>query len=174
MIETERLALRRFSAADGPALHAFLSDPEVVRFEPYPPLDAAACDREAASRAGEDAFWAVCLRAGGELIGNLYLAKAEFEARELGYVFGRAHWGHGYAAEAVRALLDAAFAEGTHRVFAQCNPENAASWRLLERLGMRREAHFLRNVYFTADPAPQWQDTYVYAILQDEWRDAGC
>lgn len=171
-IETRRLTLRRFAAGDWPDLYEYLSQPETVRYEPYDPFDETQARAEAARRAGDEAFWAVCLRETGKVIGNVYLARGEFETWELGYVFNGRFRGRGYATEAARALVSAAFAqEGAHRVIAMCNPENTASWRLMERLGMRREAHEIRNIWFRRDEAgnPVRQDTYLYAVLCEEW-----
>ena len=68
------------------------------------------------------------------------------------------------------AVIHNAFREGVHRVYAECDPRNTASWKLLESLGFRREAHFRQNVYFwkDADGSPIWKDTYVYAILESD------
>lgn len=57
------------------------------------------------------------------------------------------------------------------RVVAMCNPENISSWKLLERLKMRRKGHLLKNIYFKVDEngEPIWIDTYEYGILADEW-----
>ena len=62
------------------------------------------------------------------------------------------------------------FRDGAHRVYAECDPRNLPSWRLLERLGFRREAHFRQNLYFRKDAggAPIWKDTYVYALLESD------
>lgn len=170
---TERLVLRRFRASDGPALHDYLSRPEAVRFEPYPVQTLAQCERMAAQRAAGTSFWAVCLP-GGELIGNVYfplVEPADWRTRELGYVFSPDHWGRGYATEAASALVGAAFEDGAHRVTARCDPRNTASWRLLERLGLRREGHLLQNASFDTGPdgEPVWKDTYLYAVLAQEW-----
>ena len=170
-IYTDRLVIRRFHACDGPALYEYLSDPEVVAFEPYPPLSEEEALREAERRAGGAAFYAVCLP-GDKLIGNLYLGEGECGSRELGYVFHRGYWGQGYATESVRALLRHAFAQSdVRRVTAQCDPQNPASWRMLERIGMRREGTLLQNVYFrtVGDGAPIWKDIYLYAILREEF-----
>lgn len=170
-LHTERLTLRGFRESDGPALYAYLSDSEVVRYEPYRPLTREEAEKEAARRAEDENFWAVCLP-DGTLIGNLYFSKGEFDTWELGYVFHRAYWGNGYALESARALLRHGFeALGAHRVTALCNPENQPSWRLMERLGMRREGHLLQNVFFFRDGQdnPLWQDTYQYAILKAEF-----
>ena len=179
---TDRLLIRRFRAADGEAMHAYLGDPEVVHFEPYDPLTPDECRHEAARRATDPDFWAVCLLGGaGEavLVGSLWLhpmplpgeTRRDATTWELGYVFGRAWWGRGFATEACRALVDRTFACGARRVEARCDPRNEASWRLLERLGMRREAHLVRAATFgnDEDGQPVWHDAYVYAVLHDGW-----
>lgn len=174
-LRTSRLLLRAFSPADGDALHAYLGDPEVVRFEPYDPFSREASHAEATRRAGDPDFWAVVLD-GPEptLVGNLWLHPRTPEAHtwELGYVFGRQWWGRGLATEACRAVLDHVVAAGTHRIEARCDPRNAASWRLLERLGMRREGHLHQAASFRRDANgdPIWHDTYIYAVLAEEWR----
>ncbi|MGC3994989.1 MAG: GNAT family N-acetyltransferase [Propionicimonas sp.] len=169
---TPRLSVRRFLPTDGPGLHAYLSRPEAVAFEPYPVQSADACERLAAERARDPDFWAVCL--GDVLIGNLYLHPEEpvaWRTWELGYVFHPDHWGRGYAHESAAALLDRCFAQGAHRVVAHCDPANPASWRLLERLGLRREGHLRQNASFASDAEgrPVWKDTYPYAVLASEW-----
>jgi RimJ/RimL family protein N-acetyltransferase len=175
LARTERLVVRRFRPTDGPGLHAILSRPEAVRFEPYGVQDAAACERIARDRAADPRFWAVERAADGVLLGTLYLAPAEDPAwatYEVGFVFHPDHWGRGYATEAARALLDHVFGDlGAHRVLAHCDPRNAASWRLLERLGMRREGLHRRAASFAADDAgrPVWHDVAVYAVLAEEW-----
>ena len=75
-----------------------------------------------------------------------------------------------YAAEALSAVIRSAFQEGAHRIYAECDPRNTASWKLLESVGFRREAHLRQNVYFRkdADGAPIWKDTYVYAIQESD------
>lgn len=171
-METQRLLLRSFADDDWADLYEYLSDEEVVRYEPYPPLTEAQCREECERRAASDAFWAVCLRDGGKLIGNVYLAEGEQLNWEVGYVFNRHYQNKGYATEAVTALINVLFTEHrAHRVYAQCNPDNAGSWKLLKRIGFRREAHLKKNCYFhlDGDGAPIWQDTYIYGILQEEW-----
>ena len=171
-VSTERLFLRRFTPDDWLGLYACLSRPEVARFEPYEPYSEEKAKTEAARRAENPDFWAVCLP-DGRLIGTIFLSKQPaFETWELGYAFHPDFWGHGYASEAARAMLGEVFGrEGAWRVVAMCDPENRASWRLLERLGMRREGHLRRNIWFKRDEtgATIWKDTYEYAILREEW-----
>lgn len=171
-LQTDRLILRPFDKSDGRALYSYLSDPEVVKFEPYGVMSLAECEKEAERRQTDEAFIAVCLK-DGTLIGNIYLSNAdEFNCRELGYVFSKHHQGKGYATEACQKCLEYAFtALNARRVIAMCDPQNTQSYRLLERLGMRREAHFIENVYFHKDAngEPIWKDTYVYSILKSEF-----
>lgn len=171
-LETERLLIRRFKAEDWAALHEYLSDEGVVHYEPYPPLTQAQCQSTAERWASSSDFWAVCLKDGAKLIGHVYLAEKEQANWELGYIFHGAYQRRGYATEAAEALLRQVFTMwGGHRVYAACNPDNTASWRLLERLRLRREGHLRQNIYFrqTEDGAPLWQDTFLYAALAAEW-----
>lgn len=174
MLKTERLVLRPFEEADAEGLHACLGDEEVVRYEPYGAMTMEECRLEAARRASDEAFWAVCL-ADGTLIGNLYLSGAdEFGTREIGYVFARACWHKGYATEAARRLVAYAFERlATRRIIALCDTRNAASFALMERLGMRREGEFKKNVGFKTDAHGNaiWTDSYQYAILKEEFEN---
>jgi RimJ/RimL family protein N-acetyltransferase len=173
LLETSRLLLRRFRAGDWEDLHEYLSDAEVVLYEPYCVFSPEESRSEAVRRAGDRDYWAVCLKDGGKLIGNLYLARQEFETFELGFVFNKKYQGQGYVTESAGALVGYAFKDlEARRVIAMCNPINIKSWHVLERLGMRREGHMRRNVYFKTDPSgrPVWVDTYLYAILEDEWQ----
>jgi RimJ/RimL family protein N-acetyltransferase len=87
---------------------------------------------------------------------------------ELGWVLDPAHTGQGYATEAVRELLRYSFEElGVRRVTANCFLANDTSWRLMERVGMRREIHAVRESLHRSE---EWLDTVGYAILADDWR----
>ena len=111
---------------------------------------------------------AVELRDTGELIGNVnVVVDPDNRQGEIGFIFDPAHQGHGYATEAARALLDDAFERyGLHRVYGRLEPRNAASARVLEKLGMRREAHLIENEWVKGE----WQSELVYAVLAREWR----
>lgn len=174
-IKTERLVIRRFKAEDWRDLHQYLSNPNVVKFEPYGVFSEEASKQEAINRTENEAFWAVCLK-NGKLIGNLYLGKQDFDTWVLGYVFNDEFQNNGYATESAKAILNYAFTcLGARRIIALCNPLNIASWKLLERLEMRREGHLLKNIYFRTDESnqPIWQDTYEYAMLSEEWENRG-
>lgn len=167
LIETERLLLRRYRKSDLQDLFEYLSDPKVVEYEPYKPLSLEETKSDLEWRIGTEEMVAVELKASHKMIGNVYLGKRDFASLEIGYVFHRAYWGRGYARESCEALIQQAFANGIHRIYAECDPQNRSSWKLLEALGFRREAHFLQNVFFWKDQngEPIWKDTYVYAKL---------
>ena len=167
--ETERLILRRYKKEDVQDLFEYLSDEEVVKYEPYKPQTFDETKENLEWRIGTDEMIAVELKNTYKMIGNVYMGRRDFEALEIGYVFNRNYWGHGYAAESCKALISQAFHDGVHRVYAECDPDNQSSCKLLEALGFQREAHFRKNVYFWKDEAGQaiWKDTYVYAKLNE-------
>lgn len=167
IIQTDRLILRKHCKDDLQDLFEYLSDAEVVRYEPYPPMSLAQVAQELDERMAADEMIAVVLKATGKLIGNVYLGKRSFESLEIGYVFHKQYWGQGYARESCDALIKRAFSEGVHRIYAECDPCNSRSWRLLESLGFVREAHFHQNVYFWKDDKgnPVWKDTFVYSLV---------
>lgn len=175
-METERLILRRFHEDDWKDLYAYLSKRSVVKYEPYDVFTEEACRQEALNRTKQEAFWAVCLKDTKKLIGNIYFQKQEpeeFMTWEIGYVFNPAYYGEGYATESSREILRYGFEKLlAHRIVAMCNPRNKASWKLLERLGMRREGRMRSNIFFKQDAQgkPLWNDTYLYALLADEWK----
>ncbi len=167
LAETERLILRRYKKEDLQDLFEYLSDSKVVEYEPYKPMTLQETEKNLEWRLGTEEMAAVELKDSRKMIGNVYLGKREFEAMEIGYVFNQKYWGQGYAAESCRAFIEQAFANGIHRIYAECDPCNRRSWRLLEALGFRREAHLKKNVYFWKDENGKaiWKDTYIYAKL---------
>jgi len=177
-ILTERLLLRELTEADAPACNAYEGDPEVVRYTLHDVLTLdqtlARIRRIVAAAAAVPRLvhdFAVVLRGTpdeGRLIGRADFCVGQPEAHqaEIWWILGRAHWGRGYVPEAGRALLDLAFGDlGLHRVIADLDPQNFASARVAEKLGMRREAHYLENTFQKG----AWVDTLIYAILRREW-----
>ena len=174
-IESPRLLLRPFRDADLPIFHAYRSDPEVARYQGWqPPTEdqARAFIQEVkALQPGVPGEWfqfAIELKETGLLIGDCALKLDPEEPRqaEIGYTLAREHQGKGYASEAVSTLLDYTFGPlGLHRVYALVICENQRSVSLLERLGMRREAHHIQHYWHKG----AWVDEYQYAILESEW-----
>ena len=173
-IGTARLRLRAFCPEDAGDLYDYLSDARVYQFEPGDPIDREQARRMAADLAGSADFWAVTLQAQPKVIGQLFFKQTEplhLLTWELGYIMSPSFQRQGYGAEAAAALVSHAFQAGPiHRIVANCNPQNIASWKLLERIGFRREALLRQSVYFRVDAAgePLWTDTFVYARLRTE------
>ena len=174
-IETERLVLRPYGEADFDALHALYADPDVARWLYYEP-DTLEDSRARLRRkiAGhklteEQGLSAAVELRDGTYVGDtvlFYMEPAEHRSIELGFSFDPRHQGKGYATEAARAFVSWAFALGFHRVYGRLEPRNIASARVLEKLGMRREAHLVENEWVKGE----WQSELVYAILEHEWR----
>ena len=169
-IRTERLLLRPFRESDYDDLFAFLSQLENDEFEGYPGISYETGREHLAYRLGSEEFYAIELTGSGKVIGNIYCGKRDFAAREIGYIVNKRYQQRGFATEALSAVIAQAFREGAHRVYAECDPRNVPSRKLLEKAGLRREAHFRQNIWFRRDEngAPIWKDTLVYAILENE------
>lgn len=175
-LETSRLILRPFVAEDLEAVHAMQSDEEVVRYlygEAKSPHETRELlDRKIAGSAwtaeGDWLGAAVVERASGTTVGDISLNWVSERDRtaEIGFIFDPRHQGKGFATEAARALLEWSFeTAGLHRVIGRLEARNTASARVLEKLGMRLEAHFVENEWVK----DEWQSELVYAILDREW-----
>ena len=97
-------------------------------------------------RLGSEEFYAIELTDSGKVIGNIHCGKRDFEAREVGYIVNKRYQQKGYAAEALSVVIAQAFNDGAHRVYAECDARNVPSWKLLEKVGLRREAYLRRNI----------------------------
>lgn len=180
---TPRLLLRDFEPGDAEALYEYLSDPDVVRYEPYEPFSRALAEFEARARALNPEHRAVALRpesaaqlapgeyalpapTPGRLIGNLYAPCRAPGEYELGFAFNRAYWGHGYAHEAAQALVASLFKRDAQRIFARCDADNLRSQRALAKLGMRASSHTRRMELRGAQ-----RTILVYSLSRAEWLD---
>jgi ribosomal-protein-alanine N-acetyltransferase len=175
-LRTARLRLRPMEEADLPAFAAYRQDPEVARYQGWD--ETFSLDDARALFAGKEGIavgtpgaWtqiAIEEAATGTLLGDCALHVREDDPRqaEIGFTLARGSQGKGYAAEAVAAVLDHAFgALGLHRVIAITDAKNASAARLLERVGFRREGHYIQNVWFKG----AWDDEFSFALLRDEW-----
>ena len=166
-IRTKRLLLRPFLESDYDDLFEFLSQLKDDEFEGYPGITYENGRKYLQQRLDSESFYAVVLLSSGKVIGNIYCGNRDFGAKEVGYIINRDYRRMGYAEEALSAVVRTAFQNGVHRIFAECDPRNTASWKLLEKAGLQREAHFRQNIWFHKDTnnPPAWKDTYVYAKL---------
>jgi RimJ/RimL family protein N-acetyltransferase len=178
-LRTERLELRPHRMDDLDDLIAFHSDPDVVRYVPWPVRDreqtrVALETKLTQDRLTEEGQWlvlAIELRETKAVIGEVLLkwASATDQSGELGYALHTGYHGKGLASEAAQEIVRLGFEElGLHRIVAILDDRNTASAQLLERLGMRREAHHLQALWFK----DEWCSEYVYALLKDEWISA--
>jgi len=170
--------LRAYTMDDLDAIHDMQSRPEVTRYLLFDVRDRdearISLERRVAAGLPDHAGGPLLLALAavlpdGTLIGDVVLFQQDAESRqgEIGYIFHPDHAGRGYATEAARAMLGLGFeAYGLHRIVGRLDARNAASARVLERLGMRREAHFVQNEVVKGE----WTDELVYAMLEDEWR----
>ena len=170
-IQTARLRLRRLVPGDLAALHSIHSREDVTRWLYWDPRSEdevrASLDAHVARPFDEGVVLAIDLE--GELIGTANVAVGEHRQGEIGFMLHPDHQGHGYATEAAEAMLELAFETyDLHRVVGRLEPRNAASASVLERLGMRKEAHLIENEWVKGE----WQSEAVYAILAREWREA--
>ena len=176
-VMTERLRLRPGAAEDADVTWEYRRLPEVGEWLTEIPL--AVDSYRTTFVEPERLANTVIVEHDGQVIGDFMLrvddawAQAEVTERarrtqaELGWVLDPAYTGRGFAAEAVRALLRVCFDDlGVRRVVANCFLGNEASWRLMERVGMRRETH-ARTESLHRNGC--WLDTLGYAILRDEW-----
>lgn len=176
-LRTERLLLRELEESDAAACNEYERDPEVVRYQSSgvrtleESLEYIRKGRESTLLASPRRTFdlAVVLPGEDRLIGRAGIHVTDAESREgtIWYVLHPAQWGKGYIPEAMRALVAYGFDDlGLHRIFADCDPENQASARVAEKLGMRREAHFVESAWIKG----KWVDTLIYAILDREWK----
>jgi RimJ/RimL family protein N-acetyltransferase len=176
-VHTDRLTLRRSTLADVDATWRYRSDPEVADWLTRLPTSREAYDEWYAS--SETLDTRVIVERNGELIGELHLevkdgwAQAEVTDRaagaeaDIGWALAPQHHGQGFGTEAVSALLEICFDQlGVRRVTAGCFTANEPSWRLMERVGMRRECHTLRDGLHRTRG---WLDGFQYALLAEEW-----
>ncbi|PWT95618.1 MAG: GNAT family N-acetyltransferase [Candidatus Melainabacteria bacterium] len=176
-IKTDRLLLRDLHDADWVSVHEYSSDPKVCEFMDWGPNSARETKEfiKRAMRAAKDkprfAYdFAITWQDADRVIGAVSLVLVGFPPNQamIGYVLGRQHWGQGIMSEAVGAVIGFGFETlKLHRISASCDPKNMASFRVMEKCGMRREGYFVEDKYIKG----RWRDTLAYSILAREWND---
>ncbi|WNO54753.1 GNAT family N-acetyltransferase [Stakelama saccharophila] len=169
VIETARLRLRRLVADDAEALYPGLSDPETMTWWSRAPLESPESTRDYLATRQKDGWraWAITRNDDDHALGWVSVGeKRQGGVSEIGYFLIRAAWGSGRAREAVAGVLDQLFrVEEKRRVFADTDPDNAASRGLLERLGFTPEGN-LRGEWETHIGV---RDSVIYGLLREEW-----
>ena len=175
-LETEHLILRKFAVDDFAAVHSYASCAENLTYVFWGPNSveetrnfiSEAIKESDDEKQDKDYQYAVTLKT-GELIGACDIFVTGYEAT-IGWCLHRDHWKHGYGTEVAKALLQFGFDDlHLHRIAAHCDAENIGSYRVMEKVGMRREGLFLdtRPPHKLSDR--QYSDELIYAILKDEW-----
>ena len=175
MLMTKRLYLRAWQAQDFTALHTLDTDPEVQRYR----NDTVIAEEQtrayldwvtALAHDSERTHYpfAVVLSSSDQVIGACFLQVMNGAPREaeVAYSLQRCLWNQGYTTEAAQAVVGYGFDTlHLHRIWAKCIAENIGSWRVMEKIGMRREGHLRENRWLHG----QWWDTLLYAVLDHEW-----
>ena len=176
-IRTARMRLRPYEPADFEALYAMFSREDVCRYLPWAPMDADQARAKLEQRLhqgrieadGDPLVLAAVDAATGQALGEFMLKLTDLASGqgEIGWSIHPDVQGRGLATEGARELLRLGFDDlGLHRIEAGCDPRNAASIRVMEHLGMRREAHLIEN----RSVKGEWVSDLIYAILASEWR----
>lgn len=174
-LRSDRLRLRPVEDADADALYALQSDPHVLRFWDAPPWidrDRAAAFIARSRQMADDGTgvrWAIDRTDAGAFIGWISLSRwnPAYRSAALGYCFGTAVWGRGYATEAARTVLRWAYDTlDLNRVQAETDTRNAASARVLEKVGFVREGTLRQDCVVDGDVSDSW----VYGLLRSDWQ----
>jgi|SRR5688572_12008019 len=175
-VETKRLVIRDFRIEDWKAVHAYASNPVVVAHLPWGPnsadqtIEFIRAAVEDAARPNRRRFeMAVVLREEDRLVGAVGLRLSGTENRDagMGYVVHQDYWRRGIASEAASAVIEFGFRQrGLHRIWAEVDPGNPASARVLEKVGMIREGRLRQHKWYKED----WRDSHLYSILYPEWK----
>lgn len=167
-VKTERLLIRDFELADWEEVHEYTSNKAVMKYIPEGVFSEENTKDFVKNNQGKNAQnFPVILLGENILIGHMVFHKCFGDhTYEIGWVLNPRHYNRGYASEAAYALLKYGFEElKVHRIIATCQPENLPSYRVMEKIGMRREGHHIKCIPHD----DEWWDEYYYAILEEEW-----
>jgi RimJ/RimL family protein N-acetyltransferase len=174
IIKTERLFIRLLEMKDKEDFFKYRSMPEIYQYQSWRPKSISEIEKFISNNVNvgldvENAWLqlAVCLNE-GQMIGDIGIHILDDCQLEIGYTLSPEHQGNGYALEAVKAVINYAFSElKKHRITASVDPDNIKSIKLLERIGFRKEAHFIKSFHMD----DYWYDDCIFAMLEDEWKD---
>ncbi|MCG8398273.1 GNAT family N-acetyltransferase [Bacillus atrophaeus] len=167
-IKTDRLVICKFKCEDWQDVYEYTSSPHVMKYIPEGVFTKENAKKFVNENTGENAEkFPVVLKEENIVIGHIAFFKYFGEhTYEMGWVFNPKNYNKGYASEAAQAILEFGFTNmKLHRIIATCQPQNIASYRVMEKIGMRREGYFKKCI----PNGEQWWDEYYYAILEEEW-----
>lgn len=174
-ISTERLVLRGIRISDAESMFKYRSNPQIYKFQGWRPetieeVKEFICEKVAKTSNIPDTWYqlGILLKETDELIGDIgiHFIDSDNLQVEIGFTLSLNHQCKGYATEAITSVIDYLFNNlKKHRIIASVDPRNTKSIALLERIQMRKEAHFKKSFWFDNE----WADDIVYAILREEW-----
>jgi RimJ/RimL family protein N-acetyltransferase len=170
-METKRLYVRYFQETDWKDLFEYLSCKEIYTYEPGDIIDEDKAKEVCKRRATNTDFYAIIFKENNKLIGHISFNQTEplfTNTWEVGFIFNPKYQNRGFCTEALKEIIEKFFVEyKVHRIIGHCNPENIASWKVMEKTGMEREGRLRKNIFFKEDSNgnPLWVDTYEYGIL---------
>lgn len=175
-IDTERLFLTHLQYSDFEEVLAYASDKEHMYYERNP------FSRETlfpffTELITHQLMYSIKLKPDGQHIGHIYFGPfgpRDFNEFSIGYILDKAYQNMGYCSEASKALVHYGFTKlGIHRVSARCNPDNIGSWKVMEKIGLKKEGHLKQRVCFKHDEEgnPIWWDELVYGITEEDWKN---
>ncbi|MDV3427138.1 MAG: GNAT family N-acetyltransferase [Bacillota bacterium] len=174
-ISTERLILKGITVSDAESMFTYRSNPKIYKYQSFKPQTLEDVEEFISEKIAKipnvpDTWYqlGIFIKETGELAGDIgihFIDPDNLQA-EIGYTLSLEHQSKGYASEAVTGVIDYLFNNlHKHRITASVDPGNTRSIKLLERIGMRKEAHFIKSLWFNNE----WADDMVYAILNEEW-----
>lgn len=176
-LESERLLFRKYQDKDYSVFYDMLSNLDNMKYRSSEPknkdevleyLNWGICCAE--QRPCINFRYAVVLKETGETIGSCELAFTDKDPAELAWELHRNYWRKGYGTEIGKTLLELGFQKlGLRRIVADCNILNKGSYRIMEKIGMRREAHYVKYCRGNSALNYEWCDKYLYAVLREEW-----
>ncbi len=175
-LKTDRLYLRAVSIDDKESIFEYRSDAETNKYQGWIPRNIEDVEHfigsiSAEINVPETWFQFVIIECETDtLIGDIGVHFIDTDNRqvELGCTLRKNRQGNGFAAEALERVIDYLFSDlKKHRIVTSIDPGNAKSIKLVERLGFRKEAHFIGSLLING----KWVDDVVYAILEREWRN---
>ena len=176
-LESERLLFRKYQVEDYPVFYDMLSNLENIKYRSSEPKneDEVRGYIDWGIQCAEQTpcinfRYAVVLKETGETIGSCELAFTNKDPAELAWELHRSYWRKGYGTEIGQTLLELGFNKlRLRRIIADCNALNKGSYGIMENIGMRREAHYIKSYRGNSALNHEWCDKYLYAILREEW-----
>ncbi|QDQ01904.1 GNAT family N-acetyltransferase [Lysinibacillus fusiformis] len=166
-VKSQRLAIREFELHDWQAVYEYTSNMNVMKYIPEGVFSEEDAKTFVSTNMDEAKNFPVVLIDENFLIGHIVFHQYFGEhTYEIGWVFNPKYYNKGYASEAAQAILNYGFKDmQLHRIIATCQPQNIPSYKVMEKIGMRREGYFQKCI----PHGDEWWDEYYYAVLAEEW-----